>query len=454
MDNRSRWQQVLPAIVSFLLAAGLAGTAVAATITVNTATDELNADGDCSLREAIQAANTDAAADACAAGSGPDTIILPAGVYVLTLAGPSEDMNKTGDLDIFSDVTLAGAGSATTLIDGNLKDRVLDLLFNAMGLPATVQIRGVTITGGKTPPHENGGGLRNFITLSIFDSTVSGNQAKPGGSIFDDGGGIENLGDLVMGNCTVNNNAVSNVGGGIHNNGGHLSIRNSTIHANTGVGGGGLWNTQSGSMDINNATISRNLITNPLGAGIWNDGGGTVRIWNTIVAANTDGSTTFTWPDTKGFFSSLGHNLIGDGTGSTGFTGPGDQVGTTTLPIDPLLGPLANNGGPTFTLELLLGSPALDAGDPAMPGSGGSACEALDQRGVARPEGPLCDIGAFERKFPSPPPGDCLPEPPGMTAWWPLDETTGPTAFESIFSNDGAHINGPLPLAGMAAGAL
>ncbi len=70
--------------------------------------------------------------------------------------------------------------------------------------------------------------------------------------------------------------------------------------------------------------------------------------------------------------------------------------------MNPLLGPLANNGGPTQTHALLAGSPAIDAGNPATPGSGGNACEATDQRGYARPAGLACDIGAYE--FGAPPP--------------------------------------------------
>jgi CSLREA domain-containing protein len=103
------------------------GPAHAATITVNTTNDELNSDGDCSLREAIQAANTDATVDACTTGSGADTITLPAGTYTLSLAGASEDANATGDLDITSVITIDGADAASTTIDGGGLDRVLDV---------------------------------------------------------------------------------------------------------------------------------------------------------------------------------------------------------------------------------------------------------------------------------------------------------------------------------------
>lgn len=90
----------------------------AATITVNTTTDENNTDGDCSLREAIIAANTDTAVDACPAGSGADTIVLAAGTYDFTLAGTSENNAATGDL-VLADLTLTGVNANTTIIDGN-----------------------------------------------------------------------------------------------------------------------------------------------------------------------------------------------------------------------------------------------------------------------------------------------------------------------------------------------
>ena len=118
----------------------------AANIVVNTTDDELNSDGDCSLREAIQAANTDQAVDACPAGSEGDTISVPAGVYELVLAGAGEDANATGDLDILDDLKLIGAGIKGTVLDGKALDRVLHVHGGA-----TVQITGVMITGGRTP---------------------------------------------------------------------------------------------------------------------------------------------------------------------------------------------------------------------------------------------------------------------------------------------------------------
>ena len=90
------------------------------------------------------------------------------------------------------------------------------------------------------------------------------------------------------------------------------------------------------------------------------------------------------------------HNLLGDNSGCTFSATTGDIVGTGASPVDPLLGSLADNGGSTQTHELLTGSRAIGAGNPATPGSGGSACESIDQRGTSRPQGTDCDIGAYE----------------------------------------------------------
>ncbi len=108
---------------------------------------------------------------------------------------------------------------------------------------------------------------------------------------------------------------------------------------------------------------------------------------NTSIADNQTGS------DCRSPVESRGHNLVGDGCLCTT---TGDLVGTVSEPIDPLLGELRDNGGPTLTHALLPGSPAIDAGNPAPPGTVGTACPATAQRGVARPQGPRCDIGAFE----------------------------------------------------------
>ena len=129
---------------------------------------------------------------------------------------------------------------------------------------------------------------------------------------------------------------------------------------------------------------------------------------NSIIAGNSASSGPDVSSNLAGDFISQGHNLIGDGTGSTEFTAMGDTVGTGVSPIDPLLESLADYGGPSFTHALKPSSPAINAGDLATPGSGGTACEAADQRGAPRS---ACDIGADE--FNALPAG----EVPSLSQW-------------------------------------
>ncbi len=167
---------------------------VVPTIVVNTTTDEVNSDGDCSLREAIKAANTNAAVDACLTGSavGTDIITLPAGTYALTITGINDALGLTGDLDIFDDLTINGAGAATTIIDGNgLGDRIFDIFGNNIGTGVTIS--GVTLQNGEAgePSVGSGGAIFTDRNLTILDSAFLGNEAGAfgGGAIRSAQGG-------------------------------------------------------------------------------------------------------------------------------------------------------------------------------------------------------------------------------------------------------------------------
>ena len=145
MDRIKQKTTLILAAVILLLGGWLLQSNVsAAAITVNTTADELNGDGDCSLREAIRAANLDQVVDGCPAGNGADTIFLPPGEYLFdaAMAGFNEDHALTGDLDIQEDLTIEGAGRVNTRVDANGLDRVFHVI------DATVEISGVTITGG------------------------------------------------------------------------------------------------------------------------------------------------------------------------------------------------------------------------------------------------------------------------------------------------------------------
>ena len=177
------------------------GAAHAAGIAVTTTADELNNDGDCSLREAIQAANTNSVVDACVAGAGDDTITLPAGTYTLTITGTGEESNVTGDLDILGDLTMSGAGAESTVIDGGKVDRVLHIQSGRI-----VEIDGVTITNGKAPSFSSGGGVFNQGITTLTASVVSDNTSAQG-----HGGGLRNdIGaSLIITNSTISGNYLS-----------------------------------------------------------------------------------------------------------------------------------------------------------------------------------------------------------------------------------------------------
>jgi hypothetical protein len=192
---------------------------------------------------------------------------------------------------------------------------------------------------------------------------------------------------------TISGNSAFN-GGGIINVFGTANVSNSTISGNTAnVAGGGIHN--DGTFTITYSTISNNAANfgTPAfaGGGIENSGGNTLNISNSIVAGNTAGGDCAT----GGLGTSLGHNLDGDGT--CGFSATGDQSSATAG-----LGPLQDNGGTTFTHELLSGSDAIDNADNA-------AAPAIDQRGTSRPQGSASDIGAFELVTGTP--------VPGVTGW-------------------------------------
>jgi hypothetical protein len=241
-----------------------------------------------------------------------------------------------------------------------------------------------------------GGGIANFGILTLSNSTVAGNGAYGYGVAA--GGGIYNQNDLTVRSSTIAGNRAlfenfdrqGGSGGGIDNKGGTVTISNSTVAGNdAGVGdvgdGGGIYNDMDGTLTLNNATVSGNSDGDGYGGGgIYNDMSATLHSGNSIIAGNT-GYGGYS-DDLDGDLGSLGHNLIGDGTAGSGFD-PTDLVGTYDSPIDPLLGPLQDNGGPTPTMALLAGSPALDAGDPGQLG-------VADQRGVPRTGG--VNIGAYQ----------------------------------------------------------
>jgi CSLREA domain-containing protein len=286
-------------------------------------------------------------------------------------------------------------------------------IFNA----ATLQLRNCTITGNTAA--DVGGGIHNKGILTMLQSTVSNNTATA-----DRGGGVSNFNKATIVLSSITGNQATGTGGGIENGGG-LVITHSTLSGNTGERGGAIHNV--GEVDMTDSTIANNTARQtggglqnefssdalkgdvqlngvtiagnkggalPAGGGVANKKPAKLTVANSIIAGNHD--LAGKGSDCLGKLLSAGYNLIQSADGCK-------IRGTTTgniLDKPAKLAPLANNGGPTQTMALLAGSPAIDAGNPAKPGSGNGACEVSDQRGTPRPVNgagqPVCDIGAFE----------------------------------------------------------
>ena len=325
--------------------APLCAIAIPAQASIITVTNT-NDNGPGSLRQALAIANDGDTIDATGI-SGAITLI-------------------SGELLVNESVTINGAGADVLAVDGNAAGRVF---FITLG--ETVTLSGFTIRNGHAG--NAGGGIDNEdgSTVTITNCTLSGNIAGLGSGIF-------NGGTLTIANSTLSNNMASE-GGGTYNDGsGTLTITNSTVSGNmASLAGGASFNL--GTMHIANSTLSDNPAD--LGA-IHNEG--TLEIGNTILNTGASGGRIF---DNSGTIISHGYNLCSDDGG--GFlTGPGDQINT-----DPLLGSLQDNGGPTFTHELLPGSPAINAGDP-----GFTPPPFFDERGPGfdRVVNARIDIGSFE----------------------------------------------------------
>lgn len=195
-----------------------APAASAGTITPNTTVDQLNAAGECSLREAVRFANDDATSGGCTdsanSAGDADTIVLAGGEYDLIRVGASDETNVNGDLDVTDDLTIQGAGAEVTGIDGNgslTSDRVLDVA--AFPAVALLTLSGLTVHDGATTQAGGAVEVSSSSDLTVVDSEISANTA--GGS----GGGISMIlgspGQATLINSTVTNNSAAGSGAGL-----------------------------------------------------------------------------------------------------------------------------------------------------------------------------------------------------------------------------------------------
>ena len=293
-------------------------------------------------------------------------------------------------------ITIHGPGPDHLTVDGNHASGVFRVQVGGGG---TATIAGLTITNGNA---NRGGGINNeFSMLTVSNCTISGNSAP---DVFGVGGGIFNdvafsNATLEILNCTISGNSAGDNGGGIYNYGGSntatLKVINSTLSGNSAhFYGGGIYNNAStgGSspLAVLHSTFSDNSAFGGPSGGIANFSGA-LQLGSTILNASSISNSS-------GTITSLGYNLSSDDGG--GFlTATGDQINTT-----PSLGPMQDNGGPTFTHALLTGSPAIDAGDPNFDPNAFNPPMLYDQRGSGydRVAHGRIDIGAFEVQIVTP----------------------------------------------------
>jgi CSLREA domain-containing protein len=406
-------------------------------IEVNTKVDESNPDGDCSLREAIEAANTNVKVDRCKAGSATkqDTIrfalgkkaktIVLVGSQLPAITDPSglRINDQKGKITISGDeqfrVFEVAQGAQLALRNLTVADGSADGSAGGSAGAGLLNLGGTVTVGNTTFTNNSGGsGLGGGIysdgaPLTVTNSTFTNNSAGDGGGIYSDGAPLEvtnstftnnnagfkgggesgggifhSLGTLEVTNSTFTNNGAGSEGGGILIFGAQATVTNSTFSENSAARGGGLYNyNQGGTLEVTNSTFSENSAFEVGGGGITNVDG-TAKLRNTIVANSTGGNCAVL---DNGTITDGGYN-IEDGT-SCGFSEQQDSLPNT----NPFLADqLANNGGPTQTIALQPTSPATNAIPPSVNGCGTEI--KTDQRGVSRPQGSGCDIGAYEKK--------------------------------------------------------
>jgi len=358
----------------------LESRALLSTLTVTTLNDTVANDGQVSLREALNTANSDTA---------PDTI-----VFANSLAGGTISLSG-GQLGITNDVTIQGDCNITIDAQGDSR------IFNITGATTDVTLDGLKLLNGSV--NAAGGGAINAAgaTLTVSDTTISGSVANggSGGAILATAGDVTVLGSTLSQNSTVGANA--NGGAIAFNSPGTLRLINATVSGNfttdVSANGGGV-SVGDGTLISTNSTIAFNDAGGTAG-GVYATLADAVTIANTIISNNTDALGD---PDLTALNANVFNSIVGIDAGpnlTLSGTSSGNFIGTTGTPVDPLLAPLADNGGCVQTHALLPGSIAIDMGNIALSQDALGATLTTDARGdcfLRTDVGNAVDIGAFE----------------------------------------------------------
>ncbi len=438
---RLRWIGLVTAVAALSASA----SASAATIKVRTDRDDFATGTSCSLRQAIQSANTDTAFGGCTSGSHADTIELKAGHrYIRELPGPdAEDNNVSGDFDIASKITITVKGSGKAELNGGGLDRVLQVLPGGALSASDLTLRDGDVAEHQPSSYSAGGAILAQGDLTLTHSKLTNNRARTA-SGCNCGGGIAAIGPAVvtLDNDKILDNNVENIGGAIAWLGGKLrvnhttmagnkadyaggavyfgadaghnsaAIRNSTMSKNQSLtaadnaGGGAVIvaDFANSKLSLSNSTITENK-SNANGGGIWQYSG-ILKVDSSTIARNTADAGGGTSGGGGGVAGSVvitnsivtsNHDLKPASTSadclgaSVSQSLVGKDTGCSGAPTNrvaknPGLGQLASNGGPTKTLALHKSSPAVNHGSKSEPNT--------DQRGRRRDQKP--DLGAYE----------------------------------------------------------
>jgi predicted outer membrane repeat protein len=386
---------------------------------------------------------TTCSGDATVPGSLPYEVANAASGDTITFSvscPPSSPITLSSTVDIVTNLTIDGPGPSTLAVSGGGGVSVF-----AVNSGVTASISGLTIEHGSA--QYDGGGINNSGTVIVTDNILSSNSAGYGGAIYnsgaaivvnstlsgnsanDNGGGVysEGSGTASITDDIVSDNTATVFGGGILSKG-TVNVAESTLSANTSSEGGGILE-ESGTLTVSSSTLSMNigggifdgdstlsvntstLSGNSDGEGIFSDTGSVVTVTNSTLSGNSAGgifneynataavaativATSTPGKDCSGSITDAGYNL--DNDGSCGFS----ATNHSQSDVNPYLGPLQNNGGPTETQAPAPGSPALNQMPLGTVADGVTLCPGTDQRGVVRPQGPECDIGAVELVFP------------------------------------------------------
>jgi hypothetical protein len=371
----------------------------------NTTADDVHPT--CTLRAAVMEANAYAGAEEV-------TIHLQAGTYTLLLVPAGSNDAASGDLNFTGHVRVAGKGKAATIVDANHVDRVFEA-----GVGSVVTLTDLRIQGGRLKTsNDSGGGIRSYGALTLARCLVRDNRTSPD-SGFSYGGGVASVeSTLTISESEIGENYARDSGGGIYGYETALLVSRSTIDANTSdVIGGGI-DATGGSLKVVNTTVSGNHANYGAGvhavnlpqSAIFNNvtlrenrtqssgsGGGLFLVVTNVALSNSilqnENSLAFDdlLCDSSSSITSNGFNLI--------HVPAGCPIGGAYITTQLQFASLGDNGGPTPTMALLLAGAAVDTGS----NNGGCTDEnggplLVDQRGVHRPIGTRCDLGAFERE--------------------------------------------------------